>query len=475
MVSVMRKLSEKWMVVVAVLIGSFTMILNNSMLNPAIPQLMKVFESDAVATGWVITIFMVTMGMTMPITGYLGDKWGKKRLYLIGLALFVLGSILGSFSWNLPSLIVFRGIQGIGGGIMMPLSMALIFQTFPRKERGVATGVWGIAAMMAPTIGPTIGGIIIETGSWHYLFLCNVPFGIIGLWFAAKYLKETELNQGIAFDKYGFLTVTMGVGCILLALGRTSSIDHLTNWVNLLLIIVGVFFLYLFVKVEQKQTQPLLELSIFRIPAYTYSTIVSAVTSLSLFGTIFLIPLLLQHVYGYGPVATGLVFLPSALLAGVFMTIGGRVLDKRGATGVVTSGLAITAIVTFFLGIMTLEISLVIIIILMALRGIGMGFSSMPATTAGMNVIPEQMVSRGSAMNNVIRQMSSALGIVFISIYYEVRRTQLFAMEISTESANLQAINESFLLLALLTAIAIPAGYLLGKKAKEEGLTEKSA
>lgn len=471
----MKKATNKWMVVVAILIGSFTMILNNSMLNPAVPQLMKVFGADAVATGWVITIFMVTMGMTMPLTGYLGDKWGKKRLYIFGLSLFVLGSILGMFSWNLSSLIFFRGVQGIGGGIMMPLSMALIFANFPKEERGLATGIWGISAMMAPTVGPTVGGILIETGSWHYLFACNIPFGLLGIVIAAKYLTETEKNKKITFDYMGFVTVTLGVGLILFALARTSTLEHFTQPLNLMFYIVGALSLYAFIKIERKQKYPLLDLSIFRIPGYTLSVAVANITSIGLFGGIFLLPLLLQNVYGYNAIITGLVFLPAALLSGIFMTVGGRILDKRGAEGVVTIGLLISAVGTLLLGYMTLETSIIYITILMAIRGIGFGLSSMPATTAGMNAIPEEIVSRGSAMNSVLRQMSSALGIVFISIYYEVRRAQLFSLDMSVEAANLQAINEGFIVIAILTAIVIPAGYYLGKTTKEQPVVKKSA
>lgn len=329
----------------------FTIILNNSMLNPAVPHLMEVFEADAVATGWVITIFMVTMGITMPVTGYLGDKFGKKQLYMAGLTLFILGSILGSLSWDLPSLIFFRGLQGIGGGMMMPTSMALIFEVFPRKERGLATGIYGIAAMMAPTIGPTLGGFIIEMGTWQWLFLCNIPTGVLGLLFSAMYLKQTAKVKGIRFDLTGFVTVTLGVGAILLALGRVSEIAHLQNPINIGLLLIGVAALVLFVKVEGKQEQPLLDLSIFKIPAFSYSVWIASISSISLFGGIFLVPLLIQNVYGYGAILTGLVFLPAALLSGIFMSVGGRILDRHGPSMVVTAGLTIGTVGTFFNGL----------------------------------------------------------------------------------------------------------------------------
>ncbi|ERN51709.1 MDR family MFS transporter [Alkalihalophilus marmarensis] len=464
----MGRISSKWMVVIAVLLGSFTMILNNSMLNPAVPKLMEVFESDAVSTGWVITIFMVTMGMTVPVTGYLGDRFGKKKLYLIGLLIFVIGSILGSFSWNLSSLIVFRGLQGVGGGIMMPLSMALIFEAFPRNERGMATGVWGIAAMMAPTIGPTVGGVLLETSGWQYLFWCNVPIGLLGLWFALKYLPVTSPNKEVRFDLYGFITVTAGVGAILLALGRMSELAHLLMPLNIVLAITGIMLLILFVQIETRVKQPLLDLSLFKIPAYTFSVIIAGTTSIGLFAGIFLIPLLIQQVYGLSAIMTGLIFLPSALLTGLFMTVGGRVLDQKGARGVVTTGLIVMTIGTFALGFLSLETSLLFIFIMMAIRGIGSGLSTMPATTIGMNAIPDRLISRGSAMNNVMRQMSSALGIVFISIYYEVRRGHLMGATVSLEEASLQAINEGFIVVGLITAITIPAAYYLEKNAKQE-------
>lgn len=461
----MARIPEKWLVVITVLLGTFTIILNNSMLNPAVPHFMQVFEADAVATGWVITIFMVTMGMVMPLTGYLGDKFGKKQLYMSGLTLFLAGSVLGSLSWDLQSLIFFRGLQGIGGGVMMPLSMALIFEVFPKNERGLATGVWGIAAMMAPTIGPTLGGVIIEMGSWQWLFLSNIPTGLLGLIFSMLYLKQTGRVSDIRFDKLGFISVTVGVGSILFALGRVSSLNHLLDPLNWGFISLGVVSLILFIKIENRTEQPLLDLSIFKVPAYTYSVWVAMISSISLFGGIFLLPLLIQQVYGYGAIMTGLTFLPAALLTGVFMTVGGRLLDKQGPSLIVTAGLIIVAVGTAILGFIGMDTAIWVIFLLNALRGIGMGLSTMPATTSGMNAIPEKFISRGSAMNNVLRQMSSALGIVFVSIYFEVRRGQVMAANgMSLEEASLTAITEGFLIMAVLAFLSVPAGILLGKE-----------
>ena len=439
------------------------------MLNPTVPYLMEIFQADAVTAGWTITIFMVVMGVTMPVTGYLGDRFGKKQLYLTGLSIFILGSLLAAFSWSLQSLIVFRAIQGIAGGIMMPLSMALIFEVFPKQERGLATGIWGIAAMLAPTIGPTIGGFLIETGSWQSLFLFNIPTGVLGLIIGAMYLKRTKRNTEITFDKGGFIVVTFGVGLLLFALGRVGSLEQLTEPLNVSLLVSGLLLLYVFVQIEKKVDYPLLDLSIFRTRAYTISVVISVASSLALFGGIFLVPLLMQHVYGYGAITTGLLFLPSALFTGIFMSVGGRILDESGPTVVVTVGLSIIFLSTIFMGFLTLTTSIVTLFILMALRGIGMGLATMPATTAGMNTIPDQSISRGSAMNNVLKQMSSALSIVFCSIYYEVRRVQILAVEsMTSQEASLQTINESFLILSIVLLIVIPFGVFLGKEVKRQ-------
>ncbi|GEL06946.1 MDR family MFS transporter [Salisediminibacterium halotolerans] len=461
----MQKIPDKWLVVITVLLGAFTVILNNSMLNPAVPHFMAVFQADAVAAGWVITVFMVTMGMAMPLTGYLADKYGKKQMYISGMALFISGSVFGSLSWDLSSLIMFRGLQGLGGGLIMPLSMALIFDAFPRNERGLATGIYGIAAMMAPTIGPTLGGVIIELAAWQWLFLMNIPIGAAGLLFAVRYLPQSRTVPEIRFDLPGFITVTAGVGAVLTALGRISELAHLMNPVNIGLVILGAGSIALFIRIETKQQQPLLDLSIFRIRAYTYSVWVAIIGSMSLFGGIFLIPLLIQNVYGYGAIMTGLVFLPAALLTGVFMTVGGRLLDKQGPTVVVTTGLTLLTLGTGLMGFLDMTTSLWLIFLLNAIRGVGMGLSNMPATTAGMNSIPEAFVSRGSAMNNVMRQMSSALGIVFVSVYFEVRRAQLMNGEsLLVEEASLAAINEGFIVLAVISLLSIPAGLLLGRE-----------
>ncbi|MFP7494632.1 MDR family MFS transporter [Terribacillus saccharophilus] len=469
----MSKLESKWLVVVAVLFGTFTVILNNSMLNPALPSLISTFDANAVSVGWILTIFMVSMGMTMPVTGFLGDRFGKKSIYLLGIIIFLAGSIFGIFAGSLPFVITARFIQGIGGGLMMPISMALIFQAFPKQERGLAVGVYGIAAMVAPAIGPTIGGVLIAYLPWPFLFAFNLPFGLLGLLLASKYLKSTPANPKRRFDKGGFVFVTLGIGFVLYALGRGQTLDVLVSPSNLTLIAAGLLAIVIFVYYERRKEQPLLELSLFRNPSYTISILVTATASIGLFSGIFLLPLLIQNVYGLSEIQTGLLFLPAALFSGLMMSLGGRLLDKKGPRWVVPPGLLILAISTFLIGNLSLSTPFWLILLINMLRGAGLGLTNMPATTAGMNDIPEHLVSQGSAMNNVFRQISSAFGIVFFSIYFEVRRSHLTTAGEASQQASLQTINEAFVFSGILILIMVPISFIMRYK-KEKKLEQKA-
>ncbi|MFG6121267.1 MDR family MFS transporter [Thalassobacillus sp. B23F22_16] len=458
----MGKLPSKWLVVVSVLFGTFTVILNNSMLNPTLPRFMEIFDANAVDVGWMLTIFMVSMGMTMPLTGYFGDRFGKKKVYLIGLSVFIIGSIAGSLAPSLGMIIVAQAIQGMAGGLMMPIAMALIFNAFPRDERGLAVGIYGISVMVAPAIGPTIGGVIIEFFAWQWLFLFNIPFGLLGILLSSKYLKPTETKPDLKFDAGGFVIVTTGIGAILYALGRGRTLELLLSPVSMVLIIGGILALVAFVFYENRQEQPLLNLSVFKVPTYSVSILVTSAASIGLFSGIFLLPLLIQNVYGLGEIKTGLLFLPAAAASGLFMSIGGRLLDKKGPKFVVPPGLAIMAVATLGLSFLSLDTPYWWILVLNTIRGLGMGMGNMPATTSGMNAIPEHLVAQGSAMNNILRQISSSLGIVFFSIYYEVRRAAIATSpDLDMQAATLQTLNEAFLVSAVILIIAIPFSFIL--------------
>ncbi|MDD3022301.1 MAG: DHA2 family efflux MFS transporter permease subunit, partial [Syntrophomonadaceae bacterium] len=335
-----------WSVVIVIIIGVFMAILNGSIVNVALPQIMVIFNSTPDAIQWVLTSYMMTLGVLMPLSGYLGDTFGYKRMYFLALALFVFGSILCGLSWSVNSMIAARVVQAMGGSIMQPLGMAFIYKVTPRDKVGLTMGIFGIAAMAAPAIGPTLGGYLVEYINWRLIFVINVPIGILNLFLTSILLKETELIKGHRFDYIGLITSVVGLFCLLLALSQGNKYGWSSAYI-ISLLIAGLSSLTLFVFNELRHPEPILELRLFKNPLFTISTVIGSVLNIGMFGAMFLLPLLLQNVLGLTAMKTGLILLPAALATAVMMPVSGKWFDKHGARGVVALGLVLVTITTY--------------------------------------------------------------------------------------------------------------------------------
>lgn len=501
----------KWLALLVVVIGTFMAILDTSIVNIAIPKMMTVFGVSTDQIKWVLTAYMLTMGSVIPLTGYLGDRFGTKKIYIWALVAFTVGSAMCGFAWNNSTMIVARVVQALGGGMIMPVSMAIIYQVIPQEERGMALGLWGIAAMAAPAIGPTLSGYIVEHLNWRLIFTINIPVGIVGVILALLLLEEFPKKPVKGFDFFGFVSATVGLVCVLYVLGEGTSINW-NDFTNIFLLILGVFGLILFVINELTRDDPLLDLRLMKIWPFTLSILISSATSIALYGGIFLLPLFLQNLRGYTAMETGMLLFPGAVATGITMPIGGRIFDKFGAKPVVIPGLIILTMTTYALSKITMDTSARTIMHLVLLRGVGMGFAMMPSTTAGMNAVPPQLVGRASALSNVIRQVAGSVGITFITTVLEnaqvvsysrlseqvnwfnpgnlqgiqMLRGLFSACGISaTESqgaalgtlygivqklAFLQAINDTLFVTAIVALITLPLAFLIrGKKADKTG------
>ncbi|MDX1252024.1 MAG: DHA2 family efflux MFS transporter permease subunit [Gammaproteobacteria bacterium] len=457
------RLAPRWLIVFTVLLGTLTVSLNNTALNPAIPEFMDAFGIGAVAASWIITGFMISMGMTMPATAFLSHKFGKKTVYLSGLALFIGGSCIGALATSMPWVIAARSIQGVASGLMIPLSLALIFEVYPKDQRGKITGLWGMAVMLAPAVGPVVGGLLLQFFDWRALFVMNIPTGVIGGMIGIYCLPASSERTPQRFDWQGFVLVTLGIGVLLVTLSRLTDQAALTDPLNISLLIAALLCLTLFVRVELGKSHPLLSLRIFAIGSYCLSVVVVVAQSIGMFGSIVLLPLLMQTVLGYGAIWTGLALFATAVCASAFASLGGTLLDAKGPRGVVTTGLILSAVSTMAFGFINEHSSLWLIFALMMARGIGLGLSYIPVTTAGLNAIPEHLVTEGSAMNNILRRVTASVAIVLVSIYFEMRRTQLMSDGLASASASVTAINEIFVAIGLLILLTLPLALLLPK------------
>jgi EmrB/QacA subfamily drug resistance transporter len=447
-------IAPRWLVVVNVLLGTLTVSLNNSSLNPALPAFMDAFAIGPLMATWIVAAFMVSMGMCMPLTSFLSQRVGRKRLYLCGVGLFIGGSLLGAMANSIALVIAARVVQGIASGLMIPLSLAIIFSVYAKGERGRVTGLWGAAVMLAPALGPLCGSLLLEGFGWRSLFLMNVPIGVLALVLGIGILPASAAAERKPFDLAGYLLIATGIGLLMIAIGRLRDAQALLDPLNLGMLLVAILCLVAFVRLELRRSAPLLDLRLFALRSYRLSVIIAVVQAVGMFESLVLLPLLVQLVLGHSAIWTGLVLLGTAVFASLFGHVGGRLLDRHGPRGVVSCGLLLTGVATLALGLLGAQASIGLVFVLMMVRGAGLGLSYMPATTAGLNALPETMVTQGAAMNNISRRLLSSLALVLASLWLEWR----FTAE-AGGAGTLAAISEVFLATGILILLAVPCAW----------------
>ncbi|MEK8130368.1 DHA2 family efflux MFS transporter permease subunit [Paenibacillus filicis] len=405
----------------AMILGVFMAILDTSIVNVAIPKMMSVFGVNQSQIEWVVTAYALVSGALVPATGFLGDRFGYKRMYIISLIIFTIGSALCGIAWSNDSMIVFRIIQAAGGGAMMPISMAMIFRMIPNEKRGLAMGLFGIAIMFAPATGPTLSGYIVEYLDWRLIFTINVPIGIADLFLSIFFLKEYKSEIKRSFDVWGFVASTTGLASLLYGVGLVGE-KGWTNHEVLAFLIVALISLTAFVLIELNIKEPLLDLSLLKNGTFTLTLLISSLVTVIMMGVLFLLPVFLQSISGLSAVQTGLILLPQALLSGFMMPIAGALYDKLGAKKLAIAGLLITAYALYLTAQLTIETSFATIIFWMCLRAAGMGLMMMPMQTAGMGTVPPDKIGQGTALSNTVRQVSGAFGIAWLSLQFSGRR-----------------------------------------------------
>ncbi|MBF8983610.1 DHA2 family efflux MFS transporter permease subunit [Lutibacter sp. B2] len=406
---------DKWLALFVVIIGTFMAILDSSIVNIAIPKMMAVFGVSLDEVKWILTAYTLALGAIIPLTGFLGEVFGTKKVYMFALGMFTLGSLLCGFAWSNTTMILFRIVQALGGGMIMPVGMSIIYQIIPPEERGLALGFWGISAMAAPAIGPTLGGYIIEHMDWRLIFNVNVPIGVIGVILAGLLLKDSPRKPAKNFDFIGFLSSSVGIVSILYVLGEGSSIDW-NDIKNPILMTVGCLSLILFVVNELTHENPLLELRVLKIFDFTISQIITCILTFALMGGTYVLPLFLQNMRGYTAMQTGMILFPSAIAVGIMMPISGGLFDRIGAKPVVLPGLIILAITSYKLAyLIDMDASKEAIIWVLLVRGIGLGLAMMPVSTSGMNAVPSHLIGKASALSNTIRQIAGSLSVTIMT------------------------------------------------------------
>ena len=502
-------MSYKWQVLTVVIVGSFMVLLDTTVVNVALPTIMNDFGAGLDRGQLVISGYLLALALVIPTTGYFSDRFGTRRVYAISIVGFTLGSLLCGLAWDLNSLIFFRAVTGLAGGITMPLGLALIFRTVPREEQGFVISLVAIPMLMAPILGPILSGYLVESVSWRWIFWVNVPIGILGVVMARRMLQETKLVPSLHFDSKGFILAGIGFCTALFALTRVSQDGWTATPVLGLFLLSGVA-LAAWVYVELREEEPLLDLRVFKNLIYTQAAITYFVSMIVLTTVLFLLPLFLQNVRGLSPFQTGLLLMPEGVAIAVVLPIAGGLYDKFGARPVIIPGLLGLAYAMFRLHNLDVTTSDVDLVLLLVLRGASISFMVMPAFTLALSVFSATEVARASALTEVLRQIFPAFGIALFATLLHTRGAfhssnlaqtvtpdSLAAMQVISrvqdaagrfgapdaltnqaavllldglvqQQAAVKAFNDVFMIIAGITLVALIPTLLLGKPTPEQ-------
>jgi len=434
-------LAYHWQVLIVIVLGSFMVVLDTTIVNVALPRIIQVFGTNVNEGQLILTGYMLALAVIMPATGYASDTFGAKRVYLTVIALFTVGSALCGLAPNVEGLILFRVIQGLGGGMVMPLGMSMLFQVAPPGQRGTLMGIFGLPLLVAPVIGPTLGGYLVEYVDWRPIFTLNIPVGILALLAGTFILRETPTHRGTRFDWAGFILSAIGFSAAMLALEKVPE----AGWGGLnvqTMLLIAAAAIPCWIVVELSQEQPLLDLSVLKDRTYLVATLVTFVTTIAMYSSLLLLPLFLQNVRGLGAMETGMLLLPQALAAAIMMPISGRLLDRFGPKPLVIPGTIALAFATWLLVDLDPNTPDSAIRVVLLLRGFAMGIMMMPVMTVAMDTIPPHQISRASALSNVLRQLFGAFSTaVFASILIDRQHFHQAVLTTTVTPDNLAALS----------------------------------
>ena len=440
----------------AVLLGTIMVALEQATVTIALPRIgSELGALDGV--DWVVSAYLLALGVVQPTMGWLADQFGRRRVFLGSLALFGFGALVAGLAQDLPQLIAARIIQGVGGGAIFPVGMAMIWEQVPPARRGFAMGTWSLGIASAPAFGPTIAGILITTVGWRWLFFMSVPFALLAIIVGWKVLTFTGFRERRRFDSVGFGLVTVGLAAVLYAVSEANTWGW-TSTPTLVLGGVGLVMLVLFTFHELREPEPLIDLRMFAIPAYSVAMIIVAVmVSVTLARLVFL-PLELITVRGLTELEVGLILTPAALTGAVAAPLAGWLTDRIGARLPVVAGLVCLGAASLLLGMLQIDTPVVLIATVVAIQGIGHGLALTPNQVAGMNSLSQRLLARGTALRSTTRQVAGSFSIALLTAFLVAR---LGGLERPTTPAEAIAAQDAYNQLFLICAIAAFACLLL--------------
>ena len=494
-------------ILAAMLFGMFIAILNQTLLNVALPKINTEFNISASTGQWLMTGFMLVNGILIPISAFLFNKYSYRKLFIIGLALFTLGSLVCAISFNFPIMMSGRVLQAIGAGILMPLGSNVIVTIFPPEKRGVAMGTMGIAMILAPAIGPTLSGYIVQNYDWNVMFYGMFFIGIIAIVIGLFWFKLYQSTTNPKADIPGIIYSTIGFGSLLYGFSEAGN----KGWGSteiVTMFIVGTVFIIFFILRELRMKAPMLNLEVLKYPTYTLTTVINMIVMMSLYGGMILLPLYLQNLRGFSALDSGLLLLPGALVMGALGPVAGKLLDTIGIKPLAIFGIGIMTYATWELSKLNMDTTYLHIMWIYIVRSFGMAFIMMPIMTAGMNALPPRLISHGNAFVNTMRQLAGSIGTAILVTVMTTQQTnhlsafseeldktnpviqdhmrelaqqyggESAAMKLLLEHVNklasVEGVNDAFIVATIISAIALILSLFLQGKKKAQLSAEKA-
>jgi EmrB/QacA subfamily drug resistance transporter len=415
------KLDREIIVIASVVVvGAIMSILDTTIVNVALATLGRDLHASLSTIQWVATGYLVALATVIPMTGWASERFGAKRLWMTVVALFIVGSTLSGLAWSAGSLIFFRILQGLGGGMIMPAGMTILAQAAGPQRIGRVMSVVGAPMLLGPVLGPVLGGLILQDLSWRWIFFVNIPIGLLALTLAFRLLPRSEPQRGERLDVVGVSLLSPGLAGIVFGLSEISSSGGITNALSWGPIVAGLVFVAAFVRhALRARVRPLLDLTLFRKTGFAAAAAAVFLMGAALFGSLIILPLYFQVDRGASTLSTGLLLCPQGLGAALVMPVSGRLTDRIGGGRVALFGLIVVVLGTVALTQIDATTSYAVTSAILAVRGIGLGFGMMPAMAAAYATVSRSAVPRATTALNVLQRVGGSIGTALLAVVLE--------------------------------------------------------
>lgn len=456
----------KWWVMMTVMIGTMTMSLSSTIVNVALPDIMADFNIGHTAVQWLVTAFLASMAIGMLINAWMVDRFGPRTTYLWAVVIFIVAALAGGYANSFAMLISVRVVQGLIAGLVQPLAMVMLYAVFPPKQRGQAMGLYAMGVVLGPTVGPVVGGVLVDWISWRAVFLVALPFCLLTIALARRYLATPETG-GMGrrrFDLIGILLLSGWVTALLWALSEGPT----AGWSSLTVIAGAAAAVLMFTAFTLRQLRsraPLLALGVFRYPGFTATFLVALLTGAGLFGSVYLLPLLVQKVMGESASAAGLMLMPAGLAMALAFPLIGRLTDSLLPALLVAVGLAMFAVSVLVLSDAGVGTSFALIATMAALGRVGLAMMMPPVVIGAMSIVPPELVNQATGLVSFARQFGGSLGVSLAAILLQEGTLWSAALGVPAGAPGYQ---DAFLLYGLVFLVGLFAVYKMRKIRPDE-------